>query len=589
MPNINQQINNLAINIHKMHNSRSVLGIDERGELIRVKFKGQVARALLHLGVGQEGKWGHRLVTYLAGKEHFDLFCQSHQVRYANSMRNISQITKRLETRKLDSNLTKLVNMKIDTVLHKGKTHLTVSEFIDLHTRIRTEVVDQQLAHRASLREKMSDQEATPAIANATYRGVAIAAAALQQNMEKHVQVHQLLDVSPNIPATRNFAEEVCGKRHDSQKLEKDVWDANKVLREFKSAELDVRKEAQSDIKELKSEYKNLHNKLALEGATTPPDKVADWELQLHQLKTKIKHNEEHFEEHVDNQMTDLKNNLLATLKESFDEKQALSKLTAAEASKPVSQKQTGALKPALKVPKELRFGGIEVQKLEESFLLPGFVVDDSNRAEWVQHIKTLLNDDSDSQTPYAIAKTLEQRGRRNADDPQTVKEINLLRTHPTFLQAKNFESLLINIRSAAEEVRRAPEKFSDEVKQNYRDHVETFKELANQQLETTKELLAKLDVYKGGIDKLDEDPAKREIKEQELNEQLGEYREYFESYKNTFEDSDPNLTVRNNIRGKVIRAHEELRQVTRDLKDSIDIMLMRLTVSSLFVDKKKP
>ena len=625
MPNINKQISGLAVNIHQLQNSRSVLGIDDQGGLIRVNFKGQVARTLLYLGIGREGKWGHRLVLYLAGKDKFDLFCQSHQTRYANSMRNISQVTKRLETRKLDRDLTELVNNRIDEVLHTENTYLTVADFITLHTRIRNEIkthkeaIARRSAHHASLWKKIDAKEEIPAMGNATYRGVRIAIAALEKNLEKTINTSLLEKMNEvderdktdemlnfRLPVNIAFAEQTCGKRFDAHMLQRDVEDANNVLAELKLAELHIRRKVQSDIKKLKSEYKALLSKIAREGAHTSPEQVADWELKLHRLKTKIKYDEQHIEDHIKMQVDKLKQNLLTTLKESFDDKLVLSKLTVAEtemATKAIASKPASGLKSAIKhtttqdqtttpdtkvsTKRRVHFGGLEIQQLEESYLLPRFVIDDDNRSEWLQNIKTALDDNEDPQAPYMIAKVLEQRGKHNIDDADTIKGISLLRTHPVFLKKNNFGALVINIRAAVDERRSSPAKFSDETKQIYRTQAENINSLAEQQLESSKDLIDKLNSYQAELDKLDNEPTKHEIKQSELNELLAEHKEDLEAYKNVYEDPDPNFAVHRKLGEEALKALPQMLSAANKLQDDAEIMMRILKGSPLFVDKR--
>ena len=585
MADINTSITTLANNIQALRDSRSALAINRSGELIRLNFKGKIARALVDLGIGREGKWGHRVVVYLFGKDKYDLFCEPYAKRFKNSIGNVSAITKRLETQGLDSDLSRLVTMKINEEISAAKASLTKDSFIAIHEHIRDKTIPQRLVYRASLADKMKFSEATPTMKEATYRGVAIAVAALEKNMEQGIKTDELLDELPMTPLNTNFAEEVCGLAHDHYRLKRDVWDANRILRELKSVELDVREEEQSAIEELKELRVKLQNRIADTGSTVHPKQVADWELELHTLQSQIKDKEQHLEGNVKARVAALKQNLLISLKNSFSEKREADTLTATEAA--AAPKPKTALKSAMKKTKtkpKVKFGGLRVEEAQVSYLSTNLTIDDTNRDAWRQDISAVLDNDKDPQAPYAIAKALAKRGQKCQDDGKTAEAISLLRTHPTYLQEGNFEALMLNIDAATEEEQKSPDKFTAEIKQNYRKNADTFKKLAQQRLDATKDLITHLEAYKAGVKKLDSDPDKRAAQLQELEQQLDKYKTQIKLYEDVFEDADKTLTVTYGLGGNAIKALPKILHEANNLRHEIERMLRQLEKSPIFV-----
>ena len=583
MADINTSITTLANNIQTLRDSRSALAIDRSGELIRLNFKGKIGRALVDSGIGREGKWGHRVVVYLIGKDKYDLFCEPFAKRFKESIGNVSAITKRLETQGLDSDLSKLVKMKINEEISAAKASLTKDSFIAIHERIR-KTVPQRLMYRASLADKMKFSEATPMMKEATYRGVAIAVAALEKNMEQGIKTDELLDELPMTPLNTNFAEEVCGLAHDHHKLKRDVWDANRILRELKSAELDVREEEQSALEELKELRVKLQNRIADTGSTVHPKQVADWELELHTLQSQIKDKEQHFEDNVKAKVAALKQNLLISLKNSFSEKREADTLTATEAA--AAPKPKTALKSAMKKTKtkpKVKFGGLRVEEAKVSYLSTNLTIDDTNRDAWRQDISATLDNDKDPQVPYAIAHALAKRGEKCQDDGKTAEAISLLRTHPAYLQEGNFEALMLNIDAATEEEKKFPDNFPDEVKQNYRKNAETFKKLAQQRLDATNDLITHLEAHQAGMKKLDSDPDKRAVQLQELEQQLDKYKTQIKLHKDVFEDADKTLTVTYGLGGRAVKALPEMLREANNLRHEIERMLRQLEKSPIF------
>ena len=621
MPDINTQINTLAGHIQQVRDSRSVLGVDRSGELIRLNFKGKVARALVNLGIAREGKLGSRVAIALAGKENFKLLCQSSDARFKNSIANIGRLVKQLETQGLDEDLSKLVESKIRNTLSISGTRITGDSFKELHTLIQNQIIPQRRFYRADLAERIQLKQATPAMEGATYRGIATAVAALENDMEKSAVPYQPQELltkrhssgiryassktGPMAPIDPGFTEEVCGLKHDSTKIKRDTWDANKILGELKSAELDVRHDATSEIEDLQSQYNVLQDNIVNQGSKVHPNQLAEWELTSHTLKSQIAD----IGQKAEKEIAQLKENLLATLKESFKEKEAESKLTETEVGSEIKATQSDdsakPLKSSLKQrpaadatihsdsevkskPRKrgIHFGGVKVLDIQKSYMDTGYTVNDENRGEWVQALQAVLDDSKDTQGHYAVAKALTQRGRHGKDDIETMKAISLLRTHPVFLEKDNFQSLILSLHSVVEEERKFPDKFPAEVKQNYRQKADAFRELAQTQLNSTKDLLKHLEDYKAGLKKLDSDPEKRKAQLEELTAQLDKYKDYFESYKEVFDDPDINFRVTENIGGTAKTAIDETLYRTRRLMYDTERVLSDLGRSRVFIDK---
>ena len=632
MPDINARIDTLASNIQKVRDSRSALGIDKSGELIRLNFKGKIARALVDIGIAREGKWGSRIVTALVGKESFELLCKSPKTRLQNSIRNVAVLVKQLETQDLDSDLSNLVKDKIDTMMHAKSFSLTADGLKRLHTVIRDEIIPQRLECREALVETLECEEPTPMMEDATHRGVALAIAALERNMEAgatpYLPAERLIADYHTVPAVEteghsgeaetveiatrtmghsgpvdeSLAREVCGRHHDGYVIKRDIWDANKILGELKMAELHVRDTANSEVIKLNTQCDTLRHKIENEGAEASPDEVAEWELQLHGLESKIKNVEQELEGEIKEKVADLKNDLLTVLKGSLKEKEALAKFPESEiktvSPEPREPKNSaGNLKSALKnketsategakpkARRRIQFGGTEVKDIGKSYTDVGFEVNDENRSEWVATIMEAFDENEkasggkNTQEIYEIARALEQRVKRGKADQQMLKTISLLRTHPVFLKADNFDALVINLTAASAEQRQFSDKFPDEAKQNYRKHSDDFRQLAQQKIDEADNLLKYSQAYEDVLEKFAEDPETRKAQLTQINEQFN-FKDYYETYKNVSAGGDAQTDTTHEM------FLEEVQSTAKQLEKQAGRVLSVLNQSKLFVD----
>ena len=631
MPDINARIDTLASNIQQVRDSRSALGIDKSGDLIRLNFKGKVARALVNIGIAREGKWGSRIVTALVGKESFELLCKSPKTRLQNSVRNVAVLVKQLETQDLDSDLSTLVKDKIDTMMHAKSFSLTADGLKRLHTVIRDEVIPQRVECREALVETLENGEPTPMMEDATHRGIMLSIAALERNMEAeatpYLPAEKLIAKYHTVPAVeteghtgeaetveiairsmghsgpvdKSLVREVCGRKHDGHNTKRDIWDANKILGELKMAELHVRDRANSEVIKLNTQCDTLRHKIENEGSKASPDEVAEWELKLHGLESKIKNAEQELEGEIKEKVADLKNDLLTVLKGSLKEKEALAKFPESEikavSPEPRDPKNSaGNLKSALKnketsategakpkARRRIQFGGAEVKDIGKSYTDAGFEVNDENRKEWVTTITKAFDESEKTsagkQELYEIAKALDQRGERGEDSQQTVTAISLLRTHPVFLKADNFEALVVNLTAASAEQRQFPDKFPDEAKQNYRKHSDDFRKLAQQKIDEADNLLKYSQAYEDVLEKFAEDPETREAQLTQVNEQFN-YKDYYETYKNVSEGGDAQT---NKVQEMFL---EEVQDKAKQLRKQANSVLLTLNQAKLFVDK---
>ena len=610
MPNIDTQVNTLAARLQQVRDSGSALSVDQQGELIRLNFRGKVAQALVRLGVARQGRLGGRVVIALVGKDNFELLTQSSETRLKNSIRNVASLIKQLETQGLDDDLSAVVRQQIAKTIHHGDTTLTSTDCRALHTLIQETIIPQRLAYRHQIAETLSNGEATATLQNATFRGVALAVAALEENMEEQAMPYHETpraitqtvsgeniqsEFSPYVSAVDlEFAAKIFGGGYYRDTLKRDVHDANKLLGEFKSAELYLRDEVASSIAELKSQRGELQQRISREGATAHPDEVADWELQLHALDRQIKDSQASAADAIQNRLADLKATLLDTLKASYQEKEAAVKAPgyqspleakkAAQATEPQGRRRT-ILKDS--PTRHVQYDSLSVASADKTDMDSGFSVDDENRAQWFAAMKTALDESvetEDSNMPYHVAKELRVRGDRD-QNPATIRAINTLRAHPVFLKDGNFEALSMNINATAREFSKYPSELGDEIKHHYRAHAATYRKMAKQKLDYAKDLIEHIDNYKKGLKALAADPETRQSQLDALAAQLGDHKGYVQEYLDVFDDQRADMRVGANIGGRALTGIGEAGIDAGKLRSAAAQILSRLDKSPLFVD----